>query len=314
MRKQVTRKLGKLGKPRNIKKVSINNKKLSKLTSNNHRHKRYTKHINQSQNPQKKKLLDLENTLKVLTYNISWESMTGEVSNWGLCSNNKDKNNPKHHSVCVRNIASVINENPTEFVCLQEATNYHLLFEKIPRLYKMKYKVHKSGFDQMVTFWNPSKYTIEKFKCGEFEINRPYMCLYFKEKICLVNVHFGHYKDKGELENMNKMIDYLELKKYYDNGYRVIIAGDFNNNIRNLSEKVKKKHLKLEVGGVKFNVIRQNLKTCWFNRNTHYDHVIDTLDVPIKIKIPKVADMASDHRPVLAYLQKKNTKLSYFKE
>lgn len=250
-----------------------------------------------------KKSSNLENALKILTYNISWESMTGRVKDWSLCSNNEEKNHPKHYSVCISNIARVINENPTDFINLQESTNYHLLIEQIPNLKKMKYKFHKSGLDEMVTFWNPAKYTLEKFKGGEFEVDRPYMCLYFKEKLCLVNVHFGHYKDEGEVEHLNKMIENLELKKYHDNGYRVIIAGDFNNNIRNLSEKFKKQHLQLNVGGVKFNVITQNLKTCWLYRCKHYDHVIDTLDVPIKIKIPTVADMASDHRPVLAYLQ-----------
>ena len=37
--------------------------------------------------------------ITILSYNISWESMTGKVSDWKLCSNNVDKNNSKHFSL-----------------------------------------------------------------------------------------------------------------------------------------------------------------------------------------------------------------------
>ena len=51
----------------------------------------------------------IKKNITILSYNISWESMSGNVKSWALCSNNTNENHPKHYSVCVNNIANVIN-------------------------------------------------------------------------------------------------------------------------------------------------------------------------------------------------------------
>ena len=62
------------------------------------------KSISNKSNPHK-------NALNILSYNISWESMSGAVKSWSLCNNNTNKSNSRHSSVCVNNIASVFDNN-----------------------------------------------------------------------------------------------------------------------------------------------------------------------------------------------------------
>ena len=248
-----------------------------------------------------------ESLIKVLTYNVSWESMTGAKQTWMLCSNKDDPKHPRHHLKCVGNIGQVIEENPVDFICLQEAANFRSLIKISPNLAKMSYHEHKSGLDDMVTFWNSKKYRLLKTKKGEFEEGRPYLATYFNNKLCVINVHFGHYTDYGEIKHLARMIDDLKLKDFHANGGRVIIAGDFNNNIKNLAnyeDDKNKKKLCLDVNGLKLMLNDRHLLTCCLNRRKHNDHVIDTLDVPIEVFIPDVHFMASDHKPVIGVLKK----------
>lgn len=245
------------------------------------------------------------NKIKILTYNISWESMTGSKKDWYLCSNNKDNKHPRHFNICVNNIGNVIKKNPTDFICLQEAINYDLLIKDVPHLKKMKFIEHNSGLDKMVTFWNDKKFTLLDKKQGEFENGRPYLALFFKENLCLVNVHFGHYSNRGEINKMNHMITSLELDKYYNQGNRIIIAGDFNNDIKNLCKKNGQKY-KLQLKNIDFYVNNKRVRTCYGKRNTHFDHVIDTMNTPIEICVPDVNYLASDHKPFIATLQYSN--------
>ena len=169
--------------------------------------------------------------IKILSYNISWESMSGSVKNWSLCSNNSNPSNPKHNSVCVSNIADVFkqdleagfeksrtqtvsknnnyknnnNNNNLDFITLQESTDFKKLIELSPQLKKMKYEVHNSGLDVMTTFWKP-KYKLLYTIKGEFEKGRPWMATVFNCGICLINVHFGHYNTNEEYRKLENMI------------------------------------------------------------------------------------------------------------
>ena len=69
--------------------------------------------------------------MKVLTYNVSWQSMTGLDSNWEFCNNTKNKNDDRHYSHCIINVANMIdNYCPFDFIALQEASNYKILIEQ----------------------------------------------------------------------------------------------------------------------------------------------------------------------------------------
>ena len=247
--------------------------------------------------------------IRILSYNISWESMTGRNKNWILCSNNDNETNPKHFSVCVNNISGVIEETHSDFVCLQEAMDYEKLIKESPRLASMKHEHHKSGLDNMVTFWK-SKYRLLHCIKGEFEEGRPWMATIFNKGICLINVHFGHYKHDEEFEKMEKMFGEVRegIKQYYrkqNNNKtvikkirRYIIAGDFNYDIKKYGDDESK----FELEGIRFYFYPRKIITCRINRLRHYDHVIDTKGTPLYLGIPEVDYMASDHKPIFAKL------------
>ena len=167
----------------------------------------------------------------------------------------------------------------------------------------MKYEIHKSGLDTIVTFWD-SKYKLKKVIKGEFEKGRPWMATIFKsisgENLCLVNVHMGHYDKENQIKNMDKMVldikSKLKVKEESKNiKIRYIISGDFNYNIKEFGNS--KNYFTL--GNTNFYYNKKHILTCCINRRKHNDHVIDSLESPIDINIPKVNYMASDHKPIL---------------
>ena len=256
-------------------------------------------------------------SLNILSYNISWESMSGNIKKWALCNNNTDINNPKHYSVCVNNISNVFDDdhydNHLDFITLQEATDYKKLIKESSKLKTMKYEIHKSGLDVLVTFWNNSMYKLKYKILGEFEEGRPWMATIFKNKkqtsntnnnsntsdLCLVNVHMGHYSKEEEFQLMdNMMIEIkkgIEKKEKKESNMRYIISGDFNYDIKKFGDSRNS----FKLNDTKFYFNSKHILTCCINRNRHNDHVIDSLKSPINISIPKVDYMASDHKPIL---------------
>ena len=268
-------------------------------------------------------------SINILSYNISWESMSGNVKKWALCNNNTDINNPKHYSVCVNNISNVFDNdnNNLDFITLQEATDYKKLIKESSKLKTMNYEIHKSGLDVLVTFWNNSMYKLKYKILGEFEEGRPWMATIFKKNtntykiynthnthntsdLCLVNVHMGHYSKEEEFHMMNNMMIEIQngiekkekkekqtIKANKKSNMRYIISGDFNYDIKKFGDARNS----FELNNTKFYLNPKHILTCCINRNRHNDHVIDSLKSPINISIPKVDYMASDHKPILVF-------------
>ena len=241
--------------------------------------------------------------ISILSYNISWESMTGSNKNWDLCNNNTDINDPKHNSICVSNISNVINENPANFITLQEANDYKQLIKQCPKLSKMLYQTHTSGLDCLATFWH-SKYKCIKTITGEFEKGRPWMAILFSNNICLINVHLGHYNGNTVYNKLQTLI--MTVKQTINNMFnkqtRFIISGDFNYDIKKFSSNTLPNTINLD--NIDFYYHQKHMLTCCINRTTHYDHVIDTYNKPLDIHIPNVKYLASDHKPILVKLLK----------
>lgn len=245
--------------------------------------------------------------INIIAYNISWESMSGKKPEWELCSNNNDPSHPRHHSVCANNIASVLEDNPADFILLQEAENYNHLIEQSSRLAKMNYKIHESGKDRIITFWN-KKYKLLKVISGEFELGRPWMAILYTNGWCVINVHFGHYSKEQEINKLNQLV--RKIKKEFVGSVnveqsenknkckRLIIGGDFNYDIKKFGRDGK-----MNLDSVAFYYHPKNLLTCCINRRVQNDHVIDTQAPLLDIKIPNVAYMASDHKPIIATMQ-----------
>jgi hypothetical protein len=204
------------------------------------------------------------------------------------------------------NISKVITDNPVDFITLQEASDYKKLLNEAPVLKTMNYITHSSGLDFMVTFWN-KKYKLQKTVKGEFEKGRPWMACLFTNGICLINVHFGHYDQTGEINMIITM-----LKKVMSSGVigenvkRIIISGDFNYNIKDLGGKKNILDIKIPNNylGLKLHFHEKHILTCCVDRRRHYDHVLDSKTIPIDIQIPDVNYMASDHKPIIVTLAK----------
>lgn len=265
-----------------------------------------------SKQHRKKTIKSSTKPINIIAYNVSWESMTGGKADWALCSNNTDPTHPRHNSVCVGNVATVLEDNTADFILLQEADNYNNIIKESPRLSKMEYEFHESSNDKMITFWN-KKYRMKKIIRDEFEPGRPWMAILYTNGWCVVNVHFGHYSKEQEINKLIELIKKIKNKFGRDtrgqNAYtqlaykqfeytRLIIGGDFNYDIKKLGNDGK-----MHINGVKFNYHPKNLLTCCINRRVQNDHVIDTQAPLLDIKIPHVAYMASDHKPILATLQ-----------
>lgn len=274
----------------------MQNKKTSKLTRKTH-----SKYTNTHKSRSNRHTL-VRKGIKVLAYNISWESMTGRKPEWELCSNNTDPAHPRHNSICVGNVARVFEENTADFILLQEADSHDHLIKQSPRLSKMDYEYHESSKDKMITFWN-KKYKPVKVIRDKFEPGRPWMAILYSNGWCVVNVHFGHYSKTDEINMMNQLIRKIkkELRtrqgQYQNVCKRIIIGGDFNYDIKRLGRDGK-----MVIDNTEFNYHAKNLLTCCINRMVQNDHVIDTHAPLLDIEIPKVAHLASDHKPVLATL------------
>lgn len=249
------------------------------------------------------------NQIRIFSYNVSWESLSGLKSGWELCNNAVDPKHPRHHSVCTGNISQVIEENPSDFITLQEAAEYQKIIDQSPRMNKMLYKVCKSGKEVIITFWE-RKWKLYDHISGEFEKGRPWLTCFFGDKnrgyLALINVHFGHYTEQGERDHLNTMMqnitEYAKNKKI--DVKRFIISGDFNYDIKNLSDRGKNKNNQdiIQIGNKEFYYYPKHILTCCIRRRRHYDHVIDTKSPPMDISIPDVHYMASDHKPILAVL------------
>lgn len=258
--------------------------------------------------------------LSILSYNVSWESMTGNDKKWMLCNSNSNNNkndssSSRHNSVCVGNVANVFDTaaESLDFITLQESGEYKQLIKQSPTLQNMDYKINKSGLDVICTFWN-KKYNSQLLYSikGEFEEGRPWMAMCFKKNamnttyttytiLCIVNVHMGHYTHTEEMEKLDKMM--IEIKKYISKKntdrphVRYIISGDFNYDIKKFSQNNRNCNFKID--NTKFYYNPKNLLTCCLRRRRHNDHIIDSLAKPISVSIPDVEFMASDHKPIL---------------
>ena len=245
------------------------------------------------------------NSFSILSYNVSWESVLGTEKDWVLCNNNTDVDNPRHYSVCVKNIANVINDMKTEldYITLQEASNYNNIIDQSNKLQKMKYEKHISGLDNIITFWKSDLELLYTIK-GEFEKHRPWMATIFSNGICLINVHMGHYTHNVEYNKLNKMM--LDIKKgiamqdkYTPNIVkRFIVSGDFNYNIKKFGDLQHR----IQLNDINLYYNPKHILTCCIKRRKHNDHVIDSFQEPIDISIPNAEYMASDHKPVIAIL------------
>ena len=248
------------------------------------------------------------NTIKLLSYNVNYKSMLNIDSNCNYRATN----------FCKNNIVRVFKNNPCDFFLIQEASGFEDI--TFPDMEKIHFK---SGEEESIIYYNTSFKHIEVYK-GEFETGRPYIIAEFsKDKFItvIINVHLPEsvmedkikiyrLQDSGSYnltdEEIITIIKYKELIKleedldYYWNvklkmeTTRIIIAGDFNWDIKT-TEDFDKDNFKLFDRLFQIESPRYNT-CCDFdlkgkgNYTVKFDHVLFTknnlklikLDNPLK--------------------------------
>lgn len=224
---------------------------------------------------------------------------------------------PPTPTKCGQNIIQFIRTHgPYDFIALQEASAYQDIFND-PTManYEVREQHHNKGNEFMVTAWDETKYKLDpdnNFYSGWFGSNfgRPFHIFFFYNKLCFINVHPGHGPNpaKGFSDDSINVFEqsvYIAIKnneavkqKFKD--YKIIIAGDFNNNLS---------------GPIKF--LGRDFKgqttepTCCdltlndtLNPKMIKDHIIHTSDIVKKSnEVGKPGPLHSDHLPVIATLQ-----------
>ncbi len=250
--------------------------------------------------------------IRVLTYNIFWKAMTTNKKNiQPQCHIIHDDN--LVYTSCAKNVAYFIDrQDPLDFVCLQEATNYQTLSKISMVLSKMKIISHKPGVESIVTFYDGSKYQLDEkhhsITGWMHSIHRPFLINFFNNNICLINLHAGHHGDiyhfdsylKKLLSDMDDLAIYLHKLKTY----QIIMAGDFNSN---LSTKLSFTFLYDPffqiMNGRQFYGLTKIPTCCTKGTDLStitrvLDHIISTT-TDIQSKIYKIPD-TSDHMPIVA--------------
>ena len=159
----------------------------------------------------------------------------------------------KTYTNCLENVSKIIDSNgPYDIISLQEASNWQIIRSITPTLFGMKYVSHKLDLDEIVIFYH-SKYELDSseniLKGHMSDLNRPLMALFFSNKLCIINLHAGHYVKSNKPNKKGKYYqkDIYKLDYYFERilgnepdadiyldkllEYDIIITGDFNDEL-----------------------------------------------------------------------------------
>lgn len=214
--------------------------------------------------------------IRILSYNLNWENMKSiqkcpirECTKINLCAININK--------------FILNELPLDFIFLQEVANKKTLFNKLNRTFNVV--MTTSNKESMVILIN-KKYNLFKKIEGEFESGRPFLVVFLKENICLINVHMGHKKNiLNELKKIEKKINLTNIDI---ESYRFILGGDFNENIgkdvlfcKKLMRNFKKNLKNNFTCCINSSYIGKNRDILNYNIGKNIDHILDSSNEPV---------------------------------
>jgi len=210
-------------------------------------------------------------SIKILTWNVSFGAMTGsekDKSAAPLPEKCREKGEFLYKGVkytqCLNNVVETIDSHNYfyDFIALQEASNWNIIFSKSVKLKTMGgYVHHLAELEDMVTFYDNIKYTLLAVKVGNLVPGngRPYQILFLQDNIeknyyIFINLHNGHFVSKKQLVNAlsnninigfitnesnihldltNQMLDEVDISNIItDKNFKVIIAGDFNDHAK----------------------------------------------------------------------------------
>ncbi|AYV85519.1 MAG: hypothetical protein Satyrvirus21_3 [Satyrvirus sp.] len=259
--------------------------------------------------------------IKILSYNIYYKGtiIKNNRAEIKACNPVLYKNNIIYTS-CSKNIIKFIEKNkPYDFVGLQESVRWKNLVGLTPALNSMNVESYKPVDNEVVIFYD-KKYILDKInnkiKGWMENEHRPFIILFFEQKICLINIHAGHhgdiYKFDGHLEYIlnlplykNDINKYLEKLQTYD----IILMGDLNDNLKK-SETfniLKKKFYGID-GGRELYGVNKKLTCCDPSMNSSkltvsFDHILSSWPT-IRSQVVRVKK-ASDHNPIISTITTK---------
>lgn len=278
--------------------------------------------------------------IKILTYNLSWESLESINSlrlDMSHCNN-------KTENICRNNIAQIIYQiawnnphnkfltnqtNNFDFILLQEINSgpnqwtalknsFQIIDPNfLSNYYSVMTQIKPAG---IITLYDKSKYNLVYKTEGNLtngKDSRPFHILVFKENIICINIHMPHSIKKQE--TAFKIIK-SHLEKIADinlQSYRFFIGGDFNNSE---PEKLIGFKTLLKKFGKQFYPEKHKILSCCVpkDKKKHtrsYDHIFDSESEPIIYDtisdFKKYLDsnkniLMSDHLPIYGMFSSKN--------
>ena len=181
--------------------------------------------------------------MRILTFNICWEAMKGATDSPHTLAR-KCYKLADGTTICMKNLIDFMNScDSYDIIGIQESILYHQIIKKSTTLQNLSYISHRSGDEDMITFYNPS-YKLKYVALDEFEQGRPFQILVF-ETCVIIHVHNSHAQSIPLLEkhisrgfdslrylNSNRPIAPPVYNKICENiasgAIRVIALGDFN--------------------------------------------------------------------------------------
>lgn len=137
----------------------------------------------------------------ILTYNICWQAMSNTAAGSTPELGEMCVKNPDGTTLCMRNLIDFIEAHDHikfDIIGLQESNRYNTIIKHSNTLKKLNYLVHRSGIEDIVTFYNP-EFKLEALYVGEFNSGRPFQILVFDQMV-VVNLHNNHNQSVEELE------------------------------------------------------------------------------------------------------------------
>ena len=279
--------------------------------------------------------------LLVLSYNISFEAMTNNPGgSAGVLGAKCLPVAPKSRlTICAKNMAEMIDHIPSslgmsnfDFVGMQEASRWDEMQKVSKTLSALTPYGSQYGRSEMVTFYDSSKYQLDKDVHSGFEYDRPLQILVLsnindKGGVIVINAHCPHH-----LPNSYKDYTFTEFAKHTsselaqlsltadEKSYRIVAVGDFNETCWDrIKSKLEPKHFKpFEGAGVDTEIsIKDTPFTCcqgngvWENSSGKMiygwrggDYIFDSQQAA-DAQVPSVYPtdkLLSDHLPVIAIL------------
>ena len=226
--------------------------------------------------------------IKVLCWNIYWMAMEGYDRNeltpaeilqgvkqpgrlderkFGrYCADGKKISNTELN-ICATRVKELIEVVNYDFVALQEASNWDIIHNKLKKTITMGYVHYKLNSNNLVTFYDKTKYTLIAFNTGILSVKedvddrhniRPYHILLLhdlsKNYYIFINLHAPHNitKDAIERQLSNAMEDFYAIS---DETEKASISEEFNN-IKSTAANIQNINTRFKAGRNTYNTIK----------------------------------------------------------